>query len=103
MKNPEAERVALLEYFCTEGDSLWRKSTQRLIEQAKHEVELLGLVASGRLVDGAVMRVVKGYPVYDRDYVRGLEQIRCVLRGVPSLQLVGRNGMHCYNSQDHSC
>jgi hypothetical protein len=43
----------------------------------------------------------KAYPVYDASYRRGLGTVRR-LRAVPNLQLVGRNGMHRYNNQDHS-
>jgi hypothetical protein len=44
----------------------------------------------------------KAYPVYDGTYQRGLSAIREFLTSVPNLQLVGRNGMHRYNNQDHS-
>ena len=50
----------------------------------------------------AVVRMPKAYPVYDGDYKAALEVIRHFVDGLSNLQLVGRNGMHKYNNQDHS-
>jgi hypothetical protein len=44
----------------------------------------------------------KAYPVYDRGYHDALATIRDFLLVAPNIQLVGRNGMHRYNNQDHS-
>jgi hypothetical protein len=44
----------------------------------------------------------KAYPVYDRDYQKNLGVVRAWLQGLSNLQLVGRNGQHRYNNQDHS-
>lgn len=91
-----------LEYFCFEGDGLWSASDADLIETAKKEVQHLGLVDRNTVIDGTVLRIKKAYPVYDGVYQRGLTAIKEFLQNVPNLQLVGRNGMHRYNNQDHS-
>ena len=44
----------------------------------------------------------KAYPVYDRQYGQALSDIRDFLGNLKNLQLIGRNGMHRYNNQDHS-
>jgi len=49
-----------------------------------------------------VIRQEKAYPVYDRDYRAALAEIRAWIEGFENLQVVGRNGMHRYNNQDHS-
>jgi protoporphyrinogen oxidase len=90
------------EYFCFEGDNLWNAPDEELKDLARREVEQLGLVPRGSVLDGAVVRMPKAYPVYDDTYQRGLAAIREFLKSVPNLQLVGRNGMHRYNNQDHS-
>jgi hypothetical protein len=54
------------------------------------------------VIGGKVIRVPKAYPVYDGEYAGHLERLRAFLADVPNLQLVGRNGMHRYNNQDHS-
>lgn len=100
---PDPEMTCLgLEYFCFEGDELWRTPDEELIELGRREVARLGLVDPETVVDGTVLRIEKAYPVYDRVYQRGLKIVRGFLEQVPNLQLVGRNGMHRYNNQDHS-
>ena len=90
------------EYFCQEGDGLWAQSDAELIALAAREMEYLGFAAAGQLLDAKVVRVPKAYPVYDGVHRRGLATVREFLSTTPNLQLVGRNGMHRYNNQDHS-
>jgi protoporphyrinogen oxidase len=91
-----------LEYFCFEGDELWKTGDQGLVELATRELEQLGLARSDSVERGWVVRVPKAYPVYDADYPARLETIRSWLRGIAGLQQVGRNGLHRYNNTDHS-
>lgn len=92
-----------LEYFCFEGDGLWSSSDADLIELAKKEMALLGLCNPEDVVGGAVVRQEKAYPVYDDDYAANVLAMRTELeRLYPTLHLVGRNGMHRYNNQDHA-
>ena len=92
-----------LEYFCFEGDGLWNSSDEDLIELAKREMEILGLVDPAKVVSGAVVRQEKAYPVYDEGYAHNVEAMRAELEmRHPNLHLVGRNGMHRYNNQDHA-
>jgi protoporphyrinogen oxidase len=91
-----------LEYFCFEGDGLWQTGDSELIARARRELAHLGLAPAEAFLDARVLRIRKAYPVYDESYRRGLEAIRRFLAMVPNLQLVGRNGMHRYNNQDHS-
>lgn len=100
---PDADRSSIgMEYFCQEGDSLWNSDDQTLIAQAGRELEHLGLGKASDVVDGTVIRQPKAYPVYDSDYREALDMIRGWLSGLGNLQVVGRNGMHRYNNQDHS-
>jgi protoporphyrinogen oxidase len=100
---PDPEMSCLgLEYFCFEGDGLWTTPDAELVALAKKELGILGLVSPEDIVDGTVLRIEKAYPIYDATYRRGLAAIRHFLAEVPNLQLVGRNGMHRYNNQDHS-
>jgi protoporphyrinogen oxidase len=100
---PDPETTCLgLEYFCSEGDELWNMSDQALLELGRRELASLGLTSIDSIVDGTVVRVKKAYPVYDDTYRHGLSMVQSFLKSVPNLQLVGRNGMHRYNNQDHS-
>jgi len=91
-----------LEYFCQQGDALWKTSDRDLAAQAARELARLGLAGENAVIDARVVRVPKAYPVYDGVYRLGIAAVREFLRAVPNLQLVGRNGMHRYNNQDHS-
>jgi protoporphyrinogen oxidase len=92
-----------LEYFCFEGDGLWTMSDADLIELGKRELAQLGLTRPESIKDGAVVRVEKAYPVYDPGYQDNVDIIRAALpKFASNLQVVGRNGMHKYNNQDHS-
>ncbi len=92
-----------LEYFCFEGDGLWASSDNALIELAKHEIQKVKLASSADVVDGCVIRQPKAYPVYDDAYQEHVDTIRAALaEHCPGLHLVGRNGMHKYNNQDHA-
>ena len=92
-----------LEYFCFEGDGLWSSSDEELVELAKREMEVLGLCDPSQVTSGAVVRQEKAYPVYDDEYEANVDAMRIELEEKhPSLHLVGRNGMHRYNNQDHA-
>ena len=92
-----------LEYFCFEGDGLWSMSDDDLVALATREMATLGLVSAEQVIGGAVVRQEKAYPVYDEDYASHVAAMRAELEGkFPSLHLVGRNGMHRYNNQDHA-
>jgi len=100
---PDPDKTCLgLEYFCFEGDGLWTMSNQELIELGKKDLEILGLVQPSEIEDGTVVRMQKAYPVYDSTYKESLQVIRQFLDQFQNLQLIGRNGMHKYNNQDHS-
>ena len=92
-----------LEYFCFEGDGLWSTSDRELIELAKQEIQKVNLASSADVVDGCVIRQPKAYPVYDDAYQQHVETVRgAIEKRYPTLHLVGRNGMHKYNNQDHA-
>jgi protoporphyrinogen oxidase len=100
---PDPSQTCLgLEYFCSEGDEIWSQSDDALVELARRELAALGLVNPARIVEGVVVRMRKAYPVYDDGYEQAVAEIRDYLQTLGNLQLVGRNGMHKYNNQDHS-
>ncbi len=92
-----------LEYFCFKGDGLWDSSDEDLVRLADEELIKLGLVTPGHVIDGTVIRQPKAYPVYDENYEERVALVRSWLeQHLPGLHLVGRNGMHKYNNQDHA-
>jgi protoporphyrinogen oxidase len=92
-----------LEYFCTEDDDLWQENDADLLLRGQRELKQIGLLHDEAVVDGTVYRVHKAYPVYDEEYKKHVAIIRMYLaEHMTNLQVVGRNGMHRYNNQDHA-
>jgi protoporphyrinogen oxidase len=90
-----------LEYFCYEGDSLWQMDDEALKAFATAEVAKIGILDEKDVTDAHVVRVPKTYPAYFGTYERFGELCEWI-DTFENLFLVGRNGMHKYNNQDHS-
>ncbi len=90
-----------LEYFCYQTDALWNMADEDLKKFAIAEVEKIGILRACDVTDAHVVRVPKTYPAYFGTYDR-FHVIREFLDHFHNLYLVGRNGMHKYNNQDHS-
>jgi len=101
---PDAGKTCLgMEYFVFENDDLWSSPDGDLLELARREVVKLGLAQPDEIQDGTVVRMPKAYPMYDPGWDGQLRRIRDYLGShFSNLQLVGRNGLHKYNNQDHS-
>ena len=90
-----------LEYFCYDTDEIWNKPDAEIAQFAIAEVAKIGILNAADVRDSCVFRVPKTYPAYFGTYERFDEIIRYMDR-FENLFLVGRNGMHKYNNQDHS-
>ena len=90
-----------LEYFCNEGDSLWATSDEDLVRLGIEELQHIGIIRGKDVLDGTVARALKAYPAYTGTYDR-LGEVRDFVDGIENMFLIGRNGMHRYNNQDHS-
>jgi protoporphyrinogen oxidase len=91
-----------LEYFANEGDELWSRTDADLAELGRSELERLGMARAADCRDTVVVRMPKAYPSYLGDGYTQFETVRRYLDGFSNLWLLGRNGMHRYNNQDHS-
>jgi protoporphyrinogen oxidase len=90
-----------LEYFCNDTDELWKMPDDAIRDFAVKEVERIGILKASDVLDGHVVRVPKTYPAYFGTYER-FDELRGFTDRFTNLYLVGRNGMHKYNNQDHS-
>jgi protoporphyrinogen oxidase len=90
-----------LEYFCQEGDELWRMNDDAFAKFAIAELAKIDLIDPADTLDWHVARVPKAYPAYFGSYDQ-FDTLREFADGIQNLFLVGRNGMHRYNNQDHS-
>ena len=90
-----------LEYFCNECDEVWQLTDEEMARLATEEAVRIGMVRAEDVEDWHVVRAPKTYPAYFGSYSR-FDAIRRFTNGFENLFLVGRNGMHKYNNQDHS-
>lgn len=90
-----------LEYFCYETDDLWKKSDADMIALATEEMQKIGIISKSDVRDATVVRVPKTYPAYFGTYEH-FDDLKDYVSAFENLFLVGRNGMHKYNNQDHS-
>ncbi|MDP7477110.1 MAG: NAD(P)/FAD-dependent oxidoreductase, partial [Candidatus Peribacteraceae bacterium] len=90
-----------LEYFVDEGDELWVKPDEKMIEQGIEEMKEIGFIDPDDILDACVLRMPKAYPAYFGSYDQ-LNIIEEYTLTFENLFLIGRNGMHRYNNQDHS-
>jgi protoporphyrinogen oxidase len=91
-----------LEFFAKDDDELWAMSEQSLKALAMREMQQLRLADEADALDAVVIRQPKAYPGYFGDAYERFDDLRAYLDGIKNLYLVGRNGMHRYNNQDHS-
>jgi len=100
---PEKKGLWLgLEYFCSEKDKIWRFKKEEILQFAKKELTKLGLIKKKSWAKwGVIVKVKKAYPAYWGSYHK-LHKIREFVDNFDNLFLIGRNGMHRYNNQDHS-
>jgi protoporphyrinogen oxidase len=90
-----------LEYFCNQSDEIWNLSDDRMAALATEELTRIGILDATEVLDSTVLRMEKTYPAYFGTYCRFAE-IREHVDRYGNLYLIGRNGMHRYNNQDHS-
>jgi protoporphyrinogen oxidase len=90
-----------LEYFCNQSDEIWKLSDERMVALATQELSKIGIIDAAEVLDSTVLRMEKTYPAYFGTYDRFAE-IRAHVDRYENLFLIGRNGMHRYNNQDHS-
>lgn len=90
-----------LEYFCTEGDEFWNKKDEEIQAFAVQELVSVGMINKEDVLDAHVIKVPKSYPSYTGMY-KDFDIVKNYLDTFENLFLIGRNGMHKYNNQDHS-
>jgi protoporphyrinogen oxidase len=90
-----------LEYFCNEGDTLWTMKDREFIDFAINELHSIDIIDRSEVIDSTIIRMPKTYPAYFGTYSQ-FGKIKEFTDNFENLFLLGRNGMHKYNNQDHS-
>ena len=90
-----------VEYFCDETDAFWQQPDADLSAFAVQEMQSIGVLHAGKVIDSVVIRVKKAYPSYFGSYEQ-FPTVQAYLDTIDNLFPIGRNGMHRYNNSDHS-
>jgi len=99
---PPGKTSLLVEFFCWEGDEIWRASVEQLGQLAVNWLEREGFIDPEDVMDTYVHRERHAYPVYLIGYDRHLHLVKSFLDQFENLQLIGRSGLFRYNNQDHA-
>jgi protoporphyrinogen oxidase len=102
LNNDKETTIIAMEYWCFESDKLWKETEDALIDIAKKEIILTGLLKNAPILNGYVTKISKSYPLYDRGYAARLKPIQDYLDSIHGLFPLGRAGTFKYNNQDHS-
>lgn len=100
VKDPDTVWLGL-EYFCSEGDGLWSRPDPEIIRFAIDELARIHVIEKDSVLDSTLIRMPKAYPAYVGTYDE-IDVVKAYTDRIPNLFLIGRNGMHRYNNQDHS-
>lgn len=100
LKDPKKIWVGM-EYFVNEGDELWTMKDKDFAKFAIDELDKIDIIEKSKVLDSVVIRMKKTYPAYFGTYDR-FDELKNYINTVENLFLIGRNGMHRYNNQDHS-
>jgi protoporphyrinogen oxidase len=90
-----------LEYFCNEGDDLWNMTDEEFKQFAIDELHSIDIIDKSDVIDSTILKVPKTYPAYFGTY-NEFDIVKNYINKIENLFLIGRNGMHKYNNQDHS-
>lgn len=95
--------ILCLEFWSFDHEELWGYSNEKLIEMAEREIRTLKLIeTSSNVLNSAVVRIPKCYPVYETGYMENLQPVIDYLKEFKNLYPIGRYGSFKYNNQDHS-
>lgn len=100
VKDPATYWIGM-EYFVDQSESFWNMADEQIKAISFGELIQLGFCSAEDVLDAVVVRVPKAYPGYFGAYHQ-FPRLREYLDRFSNLFLVGRNGMHKYNNQDHS-
>jgi len=99
---PEGKTLVVMEYFSFIGDKVWNESNERLIDITVENLEHLGFIKRHEVIDGAVVRTPKAYPLFEVGYKKIYDEIYDYLSRFKNLHIAGRSGMFRYYNMDHA-
>jgi protoporphyrinogen oxidase len=97
---PQGKTSLCVEIFCSQGDEVWRRPDQDVIEPVLADLDRLRFLPRGRVRDAWLLRVSHAYPVYRVGYAEHRSRVRSALSRWPTLHLLGRTGTFRYLNLD---
>jgi protoporphyrinogen oxidase len=89
-----------LEVFSSPGEPAWESADQALVDRSVGELEEIGWLRGGDVVNSWVLRVPYAYPVHTIGYAENVQTVRDALARWPRLSLLGRTGSFSYMNVD---
>jgi protoporphyrinogen oxidase len=99
---PDGKTLLVVEFFSFQGDAIWRADDEELADIAVRNLEKLGYINKREVIDSAVRRVPKAYPLFDTGYTKHFETVYNYLSQFRNLHVAGRVGMFKYYNMDHA-
>ena len=98
---PEGYTSLVAEIFCFRDEPVWRESDDAIMGSVAGELAGLGLIREDDVMGGRVVRMPKGYPVYEMGYEPALEALLEHVGKFENLISAGRSGLYRYTSGDY--
>ena len=99
---PEGKTLVVAEFFSFKGDGIWNESDERLVDITVENMEHLGFIKKHEVIDSAVVRVPKAYPLFEVGYKEICDKLYDYLSRFRNLHIAGRGGMFRYYNMDHA-
>jgi protoporphyrinogen oxidase len=99
---PDGKTLLVVEFFSFQGDAIWRADDAELTDIAVRNLEKLGYIDKNEVIDSAVRRVPKAYPLFDVGYTKHFDEVFHYLSQFGNLHVAGRVGMFKYYNMDHA-
>ena len=99
---PEGKTIIVMEFFSFRGDNIWNETDERLAHITVENLETLGFIRRDEVIDSAVVRAPKAYPLFEVGYEKPCAEIYDYLSRFKNLHIAGRSGMFRYYNMDHA-
>lgn len=99
---PEGKTHFVCEYFCFEGDDVWKTADEELVSMTVKQLVELGFVQESEVIDSCVVRVPKTYPLFEVGYEKHYKKLVDYLDNFKNLHITGRNGKFKYYNMDYT-
>lgn len=95
--------VLMAEITCKFNDPRWLMKDKEIVDIVLTDLIKAGIIADKKnFLDSKIIRIGRGYPVYDLNYQKNRKIVLDYLSKIENLYTIGRPGLFFYNNTDHS-